>query len=43
MTQIISRSTGNDGSIKQMYVENFHKAALAAAKPNLFSIHELAA
>lgn len=43
VTQIISRSTENDSSIKQMYVENFHRAALAAAKPNLFSIHKLAA
>lgn len=43
VTQIISRSTENDSSIKQMYVENFHRAALAAAKPNLFSIHQLAA
>lgn len=43
VTQIISRSTQNDGSIKQMYVENFHWAALTAAQPNLFSIHELAA
>lgn len=43
VTQIISRSTQTDGSIKQMYVENFHWAALTAAQPNLFSIHELAA
>lgn len=43
VTQIVSRSTQTDGSIKQMDVENFHWAALTAAQPNLFGIHELAA